>query len=89
MYKQKEIVNMLADKTDEDGIRNYFVEKDKLHELLLHEETYWKQRAKTFWIAEGDSNSKFFHAYASARRSLISFQDYKQRGEVLFQKRMR
>lgn len=29
---------------------------------------YWKQRAKTFLLAEGDENTKFFHANASARR---------------------
>ncbi|XP_074352031.1 uncharacterized protein LOC141691191 [Apium graveolens] len=68
LCKQREIVNALAEKTDEESIKNYFLEKDKLHELLLHEESYWKQRAKTFWLAEGDANSKFFHAYASARR---------------------
>ncbi|XP_074326831.1 uncharacterized protein LOC141664773 [Apium graveolens] len=59
LCKQREIVNALAQKTDEESIKNYFLEKDKLHELLLHEESYWKQRAKTFWLAEGDVNSKF------------------------------
>lgn len=36
--------------------------------LLLHEETYWKQRAKNYWLAEGDANTKFFHATASTRK---------------------
>ena len=26
----------------------------RLTELLIQEEQYWKQRAKTFWLAEGD-----------------------------------
>lgn len=56
------------DRTDEAGLRQYFMARDRLNELLLHEEVYWKQRAKTFWLAEGDENTKFFHATASARR---------------------
>lgn len=71
--KQKDILNYLANKTDEESIRNYFLERDILHEIFLHEEVYWKQRAKVFWLAEGDTNSKFFHAYASARKKLTMF----------------
>lgn len=59
---------MLADRIDEDNIKSYFVERDRLNALLIHEEVYWKQCAKVNWLTEGDSNSKFFHAYASARR---------------------
>lgn len=68
LCKQREVVNNLASKTDEESIRQYFIEKDNFHELLLHVESYWKQRAKTLWLTEGDVNSKFFHAYASTRR---------------------
>ncbi|XP_074352714.1 uncharacterized protein LOC141691861 [Apium graveolens] len=51
-----------------DGVKLYFEEKDRLNELLLHEELYWKQMAKVFWLTEGDANTKFFHASASTRR---------------------
>ena len=46
----------------------YYEERDKLNELLLHEEVSWKQRAKTFWVSEGEENTKFFQANALARR---------------------
>lgn len=43
-------------------------EKDRPDDLMKQEETYWQQRAKAFWLSEGDTNSKFFHAQASVRR---------------------
>lgn len=39
-----------------------------MEELLVHEEAYWKQRAKFFWLLDGDSNLKYFHAYATSRK---------------------
>ncbi|KAL8103398.1 hypothetical protein AgCh_027826 [Apium graveolens] len=53
---------------DEEGIQNYFEEKKKLEEILVHEELYWKQRAKVFWLTEEDTISKFIHATASKRK---------------------
>ena len=42
--------------------------KDLMLKLLAQEDTFWKQRAKCFWLQEGDSNSKFFHSIAFARK---------------------
>jgi len=36
--------------------------QQNLATLILQEESYWRQRSKIFWLAEGDTNSKFFHA---------------------------
>lgn len=70
VVKQKEVLDMLNQREDEVGIQMYFTEKAKLDDLLFQEETYWKQRAKTYWLEEGDTNSKFFHAAASSRKKM-------------------
>lgn len=46
--KQKEIIEGMKDREDDDGIQLYFDEKEKFNELLMHEELYWKQRVKVF-----------------------------------------
>ena len=75
MKKQKETLDKLVNCTDDISVNRYLSEKEKLNELLYHEEVYWKQRAKIFWLAEGDANTRFFHANASARKKTnhISF----------------
>lgn len=60
VIKQKEILNALKSKKDDDRIQLYFDKKEKLNELLMYEAIYWKQRAKVFWSEEGDTNSNFF-----------------------------
>ncbi|XP_020680483.1 uncharacterized protein LOC110098107 [Dendrobium catenatum] len=40
----------------------------ELNSTLARLATWWRQRAKARWIEEGDANSHFFHASASARR---------------------
>ncbi|XP_062021202.1 uncharacterized protein LOC133737713 [Rosa rugosa] len=31
-------------------------------------QVFWRQRAKVFWLSDGDLNTKFFHQYTSNRR---------------------
>lgn len=66
--KQKVIIDLFREKTDDQSIREYLKARDKLNEILMHEELYWKQRAKLLWLKEGDNNARFFHSFASARR---------------------
>ncbi|XP_074352235.1 uncharacterized protein LOC141691391 [Apium graveolens] len=70
VIRQKEIIDSLKNREDDDGVQIYFYEKDKLGDLLSHEEAYWKQRAKSFWLKDGDTNSKYFHVTTSSRKKL-------------------
>lgn len=70
--------------TKEAEIKAHFVEREKLNALLVHEEKYWKKRAKSFWLAEGDSNSRFFHASATLRKKANHIEFLKDdNGEVV------
>ncbi|XP_074355732.1 uncharacterized protein LOC141695384 [Apium graveolens] len=45
---QKEELSKYLNREDEARIKCYFEEREKLNDLLLNEELYWKQRAKLF-----------------------------------------
>lgn len=64
----KEQLECLRNKFDPVSIERYKILKNELSNSLLQEEDHWKQRAKQFWLREGDSNTRFFHLYASARK---------------------
>jgi len=55
-----------SDKTS-DGVRYEEVSK-QMGILLAQEEEFWKQRAKVYWLKDSDTNSRFFHAMASAKK---------------------
>ncbi|CAN1158714.1 hypothetical protein LINPERHAP2_LOCUS22289, partial [Linum perenne] len=40
----------------------------ELLELLRKEEAHWRQRAKQYWLKEGDLNSRYFHAIANGKK---------------------
>lgn len=40
----------------------------KLCTLLVQEETFLRQRSKSFWMRDGDTNSRYFHASATTRQ---------------------
>lgn len=42
--------------------------KEKLGELLLREEIFWKQQSGVTWLKEGDRNTQDFHAVAQNNR---------------------
>ncbi|XP_024164679.1 uncharacterized protein LOC112171781 [Rosa chinensis] len=42
--------------------------ESKLNDLLNQEHVFWRQRAKVFWLSDGDLNTKFFHQRANNMR---------------------
>lgn len=49
-------------------MKEYQTAHDNLFKVLAKKEVYWRQRAKQFWLHAGDTNTKFFHAWANKRR---------------------
>ncbi|XP_074351494.1 uncharacterized protein LOC141690607 [Apium graveolens] len=50
------------------GINMYNEVRWQYMNLLEKQEVYWRQRAKSFWLREGDNNTGFFHKFASGWR---------------------
>ncbi|XP_059068297.1 uncharacterized protein LOC131858848 [Cryptomeria japonica] len=59
---------MLVGMVREDFLKEKLL-KEQYAELLNREEVYWRDKSRALWIAEGDRNTKFFHAISKVRRN--------------------
>jgi len=58
-------------------------EKRKLI-LLRQEEETWMKKSRLNWLASGDRNTKFFHAYDNSRKLINTIRDItKEDGSVI------
>ncbi|XP_077219030.1 uncharacterized protein LOC143853179 [Tasmannia lanceolata] len=55
-------------------------------ELLMLKKISWRQRSRVKWLLEGDKNTAFFHAMASARRRRNRIESLEVEGEIVSDK---
>lgn len=53
---------------DVDAVQEALIAKNKLATLLIQEEPYWRQWAKTFWLRDRDNNTRYFHVTANSKK---------------------
>ncbi|KAL8099132.1 hypothetical protein AgCh_031712 [Apium graveolens] len=63
--------------SDAFSVQCYREAMENYEKILAQQDDFWKQRAKQHWLQVEDSNSKFFHAYASARKKKNSIKQLK------------
>lgn len=67
-FYRKEMKRM-SSRRDETGVREYNEARWNYLKLLEKQDVFWSQRAKQFWLKHGDNNTRFFHKFASTRRT--------------------
>ncbi|KAH9802749.1 reverse transcriptase domain-containing protein [Citrus sinensis] len=68
MLDCKRKMALLRGNRDSASVDSFSEAMKRYNELLHSHEIFWKQRAKSIWLKEGDMNSRYFHAMASARK---------------------
>ena len=74
----------LGSRRDIWSVNEFTRERTEYHEILEQQECFWKQRAKQYWLRDADSNTRFFHLFASSRKKtnkIVSLRDASGHGE--------
>ena len=57
--------------------------RHEVNVLTEKEEIFWRQRSRVSWLAEGDRNTKFYHACASQRRRTNQIKGLRDENDVM------
>lgn len=68
----------LRGRLDSGSLSEYQRLESQLCQLETQEGVFWKQRTKQHWLQGADTNTKFFHKYAFARKkkNILSRKNY-------------
>ncbi|PNX88188.1 hypothetical protein L195_g044290, partial [Trifolium pratense] len=66
-YRRK--LEVARARVDATNLHYYNNLRQRLDFLLVKDDMFWRQRAKTFWYREGDLNTRYFHATATTRKN--------------------
>lgn len=65
----------LISRRDVSRVRKYSEVRWDYLRLLEKQEICWRQRAKQFWLCDGDNNTRLFHKYASTGKEHNKIKD--------------
>jgi hypothetical protein len=63
-------IDQIRSQVTSDNVNLFNALRKRMAHLLVQEDAYWRQRAKSHWLRDGDLNTKFFHAAATSRRKV-------------------
>ncbi|XP_058762257.1 uncharacterized protein LOC131635640 [Vicia villosa] len=69
LQRYKNVMEQYRGDQDPASTSRFFEAQTGYNKALIHEDTYWKQRAKMHWLRDGDRNTKFFHLSATVRKN--------------------
>lgn len=66
----QQIIHLHNIQDQQDDTRDLKMMEQKLNDLLLKEEIFWKQTSRILWLKEGDQNTKKIHGRAKKRNKV-------------------
>ena len=91
---------ILTTRVREDQIKKKRDMSKELHDLMVAEESFFRQKSRIQWLQEGDHNTRFFHSMVATRQhknsinsltdsnwnKLVTFADISNEAVTFFQK---